>query len=82
MVGYVTAKGVWAALTALKCIELCHELSKNYGHQRQSSTRAYAGHESDSVQAPIVLVSVAKYPLSRSSQLCPERSQDGASCTR
>ena len=68
--GYVTAKGVWTALTALETIELCHGLSKNYGHQRQSSTGAYAGHESDSVQAPIVLVSVAEYPLSRSGQLC------------
>lgn len=61
--GDVTAKGVWAALTALKCIELCHEISKNEGHQGQSSTRGYAGHERESVQAPIVLVSVAKYPL-------------------
>ena len=82
MVGYVTAKGIWAGLTTLKCIELCHELSKNDGHQRQSSTRAYAGHESDSVQAPIVLVSVAKYPLDCFSRLCPEKSHDGASRTR
>ncbi len=80
--GYVVAKGVWAALTALKCIEFCDELSKDKGHQRQRSTRGYAGHESDGVEAPIVLVSVAEYPLSRSSQLCSRRPDDSASRTR
>lgn len=63
-VGYIAAKGVRTALTTLECIELCHELSKYDRHQRQSSTGAYAGDQSDSVQAPIELVRIAKYPLS------------------
>ena len=62
--GNISAKGICTDLTALKCIKFGHELSKNQGHKRQGSTCGNTSYESDRIQAPVVLVGVAKNPLS------------------